>query len=98
MTKALPANAHDARELALYAVNSATLYERQGKSIIANLNRKIRRGVYDADLAVRLWAYLAESAAKDYAREFGPASFTPATRRLAAVEIAAHYASELENV
>ena len=83
-----------ARELALSATNNADLYRRQTLPIIANLKRKIKRGIYDPGKALKLWGYLAESAAKDYAKQFGTAGdrwfemFPPDTRREAAAQIA----------
>lgn len=45
---------HAARELDLYAENTSELYG-QFKSIIANLQRKIKSGKYDAAKAPVLW-------------------------------------------
>lgn len=89
------ANATDARELALYAVNDGGLYERHALPIIANLARKMAAGTYDAALALKAWQYLADDAAKAYSKDFGPCSFDKATRELAAREIADHYAEQL---
>ncbi len=58
-------NEHDARELDLYAER----LHGQFKSIIANLQRKIKSGKYDAARAD--WY---EAAAKRYAKEFADAS------------------------
>ena len=80
-----------ARELALYAVNTGRLYRERATPIITNLRRKKAKGTYDAVLAVKAWRHLADAAAKEYAREFGPVRFNPATRDIAAVEIADHY-------
>lgn len=44
-------NETDARELDLYAENTSELYG-QFKSIIANLQRKIKSGKYDASKAL----------------------------------------------
>lgn len=86
-----------ARELALFAANDYDLYRRQTLPIIANLKRKIKRGVYDPSKALKLWGYLAESAAKDYTKQFCTAGekwfemFPPDTRREAASQIARYY-------
>lgn len=93
MTRTI-ANATDARELALFAVNEGTLYTRRAQPIMANLRRKIAKGTYDATLAIKAWAYLADDAAKLYAKEYG-GNFNKATREAAAAEIAAHYEDEL---
>lgn len=62
-------NETDARELDLYAENTSELYG-QFKSIIANLQRKIKAGKYNAAKAPALWMYWYEAAAKRYAKEF----------------------------
>lgn len=59
-----------ARELDLYAENTAELYG-QFKSIIANLKHKIVTGKYNARLAPRLWLYWYDAAARRYVKEFG---------------------------
>lgn len=74
-----------ARELYLFADNEPKLQNQQ-KSIITNLARKFAKGVYNKDLAIKLWTYLADSASKLYGTFlFGEGSmgniFTPATRR-----------------
>jgi len=75
-----------ARDLELYAENDGELYAGIIRATVANMARKIRRGCYDAEKAVKAWEYVAEAAAKKYAREFARAGewcamFTPATRR-----------------
>ena len=60
----------EARELDLYAENTAELYG-QFKSIIGNLTKRIDRGTYDAALAPKLWRYWYDAAARGYAREHG---------------------------
>src|SRR3990167_9478996 len=78
-----------ARELDLYAENTAELYV-QYKSILGNLLRKMVHGKYDPAKAPKLWAYWYEAAAKRYVREYGGGVwnviFTKATRDLAAKE------------
>lgn len=89
-----------AHELALYAINDSGLYRQQIQPIILNLRRKIKRGVYDPILALKLWRYAADNAAKRYNKEYsgrtaGYGIFSVATRELAAKEIADHYSSEV---
>lgn len=59
-----------ARELHLYADNDATLYHGQRSSIEKNLINKRARGVYDHALAVKLWMYFVDAAAKKYVAEY----------------------------
>lgn len=97
-----PADTQAARELSLYAVNDATIYRQKIQPIIKNLARKIKRGTYNAALTPKAWRCAADLAAIRYTCDFdanttGPfGCFTPATRDLAAVEIAEHYAQELQ--
>jgi len=80
------------RELVLWAQNTSELYG-QYLSICKNLQRKYNKGIYDETLACKLWGYMADSAAKHYAKEFYPASaqwhkvFSMETRRAAAAEL-----------
>lgn len=84
-----------AREISLYAVNTESLYRQRALPIIANLRRKIARGTYDATLALKAWQYLADDAAKLYAKEFRCTVADKPTRTAAAAEIAEHYADAL---
>ena len=79
---------HDnVRELRLYAYNTYELYP-QFQAIIANLQRKIASGTYDATLAPKLWRYWVDNAAKSYSREFGPCKFPACDRQALAEQIA----------
>ena len=58
------------RELELYIVNDYDLYKGQCGSIITNLAKKMRKGVYDHAKAAKLWTYLADSGAQKYTKEY----------------------------
>ena len=58
-------------ELKLFVANDEELYRRQFMPIIANIQRKIKRGVYNHEMAPQLWMYLVDNAAKKYVKEFG---------------------------
>ena len=77
--KAGELDAVGARELFLFTDNESKLQNQQ-KSIITNLARKFAKGLYDKDLAIKLWTYLADSASKLYSDGW-KTEFTPATRR-----------------
>lgn len=94
MSRAKPLDSVAAHELYLFAVNDAQLYQTRIIPIIANLKKKIRKGIYNPQLARKLWRYAADDAAKRYAKEYG-GSFTVATRQVAADEMAEHFAAEL---
>jgi len=92
-----------ARELSLFAVNTAALYRQRAQPIMTALARKIAAGEYDADKAPAAWASLADDAARAYTKEFGcvPApfgGFDKATRTAAAAMMADHYAEELVTI
>ena len=59
------------RELDLYIMNNEDLYRRRFMPIITNLQRKIKKNVYDHEKAKKLWMYLVDDAAKEYIKEFG---------------------------
>jgi hypothetical protein len=61
----------DATELKIFINNDADLYRAQTTSILKNLATKKARGVYQHDLAVKLFMYLVDAGAKKYAKEFG---------------------------
>lgn len=83
------------RELVLYADNDGTLYQQSAVPIMKNLTRKWRKGVYDSELAAKLWLYHATRAAKNYAQEFGYA-FSVQDRKAAAKEFEENWRAELE--
>lgn len=91
-----------ARELVLYAENDGCLYFRQAKPIIANLARKMSKGQYDAQKAVKAWEYFATAAAQKYCKEFGTPGehysrmFNAATRREVAAQLEEGYREQVE--
>ncbi len=88
-----------ARELSLYIENEYALIGAPnsiGKSIDANLRKKVASGRYDAALAPKAWQYLIDEGAKRYTKEFGSESpiFSAATRRRVAEEFARAWEAE----
>lgn len=75
----------DATELTLWADNTSSLYGMR-LNIVENLSRKITKGIYDPEKAVKLWRYWFDAAARDYRKEFGCSTnvFPPAVRDEAA--------------
>lgn len=91
-----------ARELELYAENTARIYHQNTTPAIENLRKKYKRGQYDHEKAARLWEYVAESAARLYVKEFCPNAkycdvFSAATRRETARALAEYYREDVEN-
>jgi hypothetical protein len=78
-----------AHELVMYADNDSHLYKTSHQPIIANLKKKVKKGVYDHEKATKLWGYHADRAAQKYAKEHGDGTpwhkmFTPDDRKKAA--------------
>lgn len=90
----------EAKELALYIKNTSELYHGITKSIIENLKKKARKGVYDKERAVDAWMYAADAGAKMYDKEFGSGRgsltmFSKSSRRKAAEELARYYEEDV---
>jgi len=73
---------HEITELVLYAENTGPSSQGHEKalwnqrvSILANLKRKVKKGVYDSTLAAKLWGYWADSAAKSYNQIHGTGKY-----------------------
>lgn len=85
-----------AHELYLFAINEPELYRQRIVPVINNLRKKVKKGVYRADLALKLWRYVADDAAKRYTHgmyRHGPGYgiFTVPIREKTARELAKYY-------
>lgn len=91
----------EARELYLFAVDDGHLYRSCTTLIIDNLKKKIKKGVYDKVLALKLWRYAADDAAQRYTKEFDTRGsslygiFTVPMRNEVATLLQEHYDEEL---
>lgn len=89
-----------ARELYLYITSDTGLYNQQHKPIIINLQKKLDKGIYDHEKAVKLFKYLADNGAKKYAREYGGAEhgniFNVPTRLATARMLADYFKREAD--
>lgn len=65
-----PQMSTEARELLLYIQNDGELYRQRTVPIQENLLKKMRKGTYDSQKAVKAWKHLADAGAKKYAKEF----------------------------
>ena len=69
-----------------------------GKAIRENLQRKIKRGTYDSEKAVKAWRNLSDAAAKQIAKEQGQrpwhAHYSVPTRDMVARELSEEFESE----
>ena len=88
------------RELKIYIDHNADLYKQNVEPIQRNLSRKWDKGIYDHELAQKLFYYLAVNGAKQYGQEHsngdGLRIFSPDTRRAVAKELADDWLAELK--
>ena len=63
--------AEEKRELELFIMNDQDLYRQMFMPIIMNLARKMKRGVYNHQMAPKLWQYLVDQGAKKYVMQYG---------------------------
>lgn len=91
-----------AEELFLYAVNNGTIYMNSIKPLIKNYRKKISKGQYDEQKAVKGFENIAKMAAMQYEKEFLPNKyyivFNAATRREAAERILDFFKDEIMEV
>ena len=59
-----------AEELKLYADNTYRVYNNYYLPIVANLEKKLAKGIFDKEKAVKAFMYLVDFAAKLYHKEF----------------------------
>lgn len=100
----------EARELYIFTISDGTLYRQQGEPIVKNLARKMNKGIFKRELAIKLYGYLANNAAKKYTFEFdvltpgisswhqvkGYGIFTTRHRREAAGKLLDYYMEQIE--
>ena len=93
----------EAVELQLYIENDADLYRQQYIPILQNLSKKKKKGVYNPQLAPKLFRYLVDNGAKKYAKEFGTGvqdaakMFPGPVRDVVALELTRAFESDFEN-
>ena len=63
--------AEEKRELELFIMNDQDLYRQMFLPIIMNLARKMKRGVYNHQMAPKLWQYLIDQGARKYVMQNG---------------------------
>ena len=87
-----------ASEIASQASNDSELYRRQIQPIIKNLGRKKFKGVYNKDLAVKLFRYAVDNKFKEIASRKGiPSRMIPGSvRNDAASSMLSSFSSEID--
>jgi hypothetical protein len=95
----------NADELAMFIINDGDLYRQNIQPVLKNLAKKIKKGVYDPQKALKLWQYSAQWGAQKYTKEMGIRGyngsygmFSPHDRREAAKQLAEHFEEELREV
>lgn len=83
----------EAEELYLYITGE--LEQRRGIPIRKHLMRKMVKGVYNPELAVKLWMYLVDDGAKMYKQEYGSEG-TPLFAKPVRVKVANRLARDFE--
>lgn len=73
-------------ELRCYAINHSVLYQNSMVYIIANLTKKVEKGIYDRNKAIDLFYSYATNASNFYKKEFGHA-FSVQERFTVAVDL-----------
>ena len=66
-----------AMELVLLADNDYQIYRSRVEPITKNLERKIARGIFKKELAIKLVKYLMDEVAEKYAIHYGSGDHTP---------------------
>ena len=56
-------------ELDLFIMNDEDLYRQQFMPKISNLRRKMKKGIYDDEKAIKLWMYLVDRAARKFVQQ-----------------------------
>jgi hypothetical protein len=91
----------EAQELVLFGENDSDLYRQRTVPIQKNLSKKFVKGVYDSQLAVKLWKYWADDAAKRYSAQHSTGNdwkqiFSVSDRMMAASYMEDNWREELE--
>ena len=91
----------EAHELVLFGENDGDLYRQRTVPIQKNLSKKFVKGVYDSQLAVKLWKYWADDAAKRYSAQNSTGNdwkqiFSVSDRMMAASYMEDNWREELE--
>ena len=86
-----------AQEIMMIGDNDGDLYNQQYLPIIKNLMRKRAKGVYDHNLAIKLWRYLIDNVAKNDAGHMARHKWSGIVRNMAAKDLADEELDNMEN-
>ena len=80
-----------AYQLEGYIESDHVMYDQLIVPVIKNLERKVKRGIFDYDKSLILWQHVADEGAKRYVKELGGPSYNVATRKQVAKNLAEYY-------
>lgn len=86
-----PADMDMAYQLEGYIESDGELYTQMIVPVIKNLERKVKKGVYDYDKSLILWQHVADEGAKHYVQELGGPAYNVATRKEVAKKLSSYY-------
>lgn len=80
-----------AYQLEGYIESDHVMYDQFIVPVVKNLERKMKRGIFDYDKSLILWQHVADEGAKRYVKELGGPSYNVATRKEVAKNLAEYY-------
>jgi len=83
------------QEIYLTAVNTESIYRSRITPIIKNYQRKLGKGKYNPELAIKGFVYAVEDAIKEYAKYGSKIRLTGEQKRRVAKELLDHFADEI---
>lgn len=86
-----PADMDMAYQLEGYIESDGQLYTQMIVPVIKNLERKVKKGIYDYDKSLIIWERVADEGAKRYVKEQGGPAYNVATRKEVAKKLSEYY-------
>lgn len=86
-----PADMDMAYQLEGFIESDGQLYTQMIVPVIKNLERKVKKGIYDYDKSLIMWEHVADEGAKRYVKELGGPAYNVATRKEVAKKLSEYY-------
>ena len=86
-----PTDMDMAYQLEGYIESDGQLYTQIIVPVIKNLERKVKKGIYDYDKSLIMWQHVADEGAKRYVKELGGPAYNVATRKEVAKKLSEYY-------
>ena len=86
-----PADMDMAYQLEGFIESDGELYRQMIVPAIKNLERKVKKGIYDYDKSLIMWQHVADEGAKRYVKELGGPAYNVATRKEVAKKLSEYY-------